>query len=75
MFIIIIIILCKINLAIAFVSVRSTISGFHCHFIASRYKRRSPEKDFQVKEFKDDSRSVCASLTSVFKTSGRKGQN
>ena len=39
-------ILCKINLAIVFVCIRSIISGFYCHFIASRYKCRSPKKDF-----------------------------
>ena len=37
-----------------FVGVRSTISGFHCHFIASRYKCRSLEKDFKVKQIKND---------------------
>ena len=42
-------ILCKINLALVFVWVRSIISGFYCHFIASRYKCRSPKKDFHVK--------------------------
>ena len=41
--------LCKRNLAIVFVCVRSIISGFYCHFFASRYKCRSLKKDFWVK--------------------------
>ena len=45
-------ILCKINLAIVFVCVRSTISVSHCQFIALRFKSRSPEKDFQAKNEK-----------------------
>ena len=40
-------VLCKINSAIVFVCVRSII--FYCHFIASRYKCRSPKKGFQLK--------------------------
>ena len=65
--------LCKINLAPVFVCVRPTISGFHCQHIASRYKRRSLEKKLLVKQSRMIKRSVCTSVTSVFKTSGRKG--
>ena len=42
-------ILCKINLAIVFVRVRFTTSGFYGQIIASRYMRRSLEKEFLEK--------------------------
>ena len=63
----------KINLAIVFVCVRSIISGFYCHFIESKYKCRSPKKDFLVKTIRMIICNVCTSVTSVLKTSWRKG--
>ena len=64
--------LCKIILAIVFVCVRSIISDFYCHFIASRDNCRSPKKDFQVNKIKNDQLQRCTSVTSIFKTSWRK---
>ena len=49
--------LCKINLAIAFVCVRSTVPGFHCHVTALRYKC----------EFSQTRLSVSLSPSNVFK--------
>ena len=66
-------ILCKINLAIVFVCVRFTKSGFYGKIIASRYMHRSLEKEFLVKQSRIINRSVCTKVASVLKTSGRKG--
>ena len=66
-------ILCKINLAIAFICVRFTISGFYCQIIASRHMRRSLEKVLPVKASKMANCSVYTSVTSVCKTSECKG--
>ena len=52
-------ILCQINLAIVFVCLRSIVAGIYCHFMASRYKCRSPKKNFQVKESRMINFNVC----------------
>ena len=57
---------CKINLAIVFVCIRFITSGFYGQIIASRYMRRSLEKESPVKN-----RNICTSVKSVFKTGGR----
>ena len=69
-------ILCKINLAIVFVCVRSIMSGFCCRFTASRYKCRSPKEEFQVKKKKKKkkkkSRMINCNVCIVLVTSGFK---
>ena len=65
-------ILYKINLAIVFVCVRSTISDFYCQIIASSYMRRSLEKEFTVKILRMINRIICTRVSSGSKTSGGK---
>ena len=43
-----------INLAIVFLFVRSTKSGFYGQIIASRYMHLSLEKEFLIKQIKND---------------------
>ena len=62
-------ILRKINLAIVFECVRSIIADFYCHFSASRYKCRSPKKDFQVRKSRIINCNICTSVTSVLRPS------
>ena len=52
---------------------QSTTSGFYCQIIASRYMRRLLEKEFPVNKSRMINRIVCTSVTSVFKSSWRKG--
>ena len=59
----------KLNLAILqlFLYVSDPPYQGYCHFIASRYKCRSPETDFQVKQLSMINRNVCIGVTSVLR--------
>ena len=70
----------QIKFSNCFVRVSPSTYDFKFHFLAQRYKRRSPDKDFHVNDYRIFKRSGRANVTLDFKslaanvdTSGHKG--